>query len=265
MKNILIAIGLLFQFIFLACEDVIEIDLNTVKPKLVIEARLYDQFFPATVILTKTNDFFDTLAFNTVSDAEIYMQDNMGNSVQLIENDSTPGLYQADYFGVPGRLYTLTVKSEGETYTSNAEMKPSLTIDSVKAIYHTDAIPYFQEGYELRCYISDTPGVNEYCMLNIYKNFEKSYQIYLYEDSYTEGLSFEYRFYADNFMLGDTAIVEMLTVDRSVYDYLYTYAEIASDYFQDSGTPYNPTSNISNGALGFFGVFSLTGALIIIE
>ncbi len=102
-------------------------------------------------------------------------------------------------------------------------------------------------------------------MLNIYKNFQKSYEIYLYDDTYTEGLSFEYRFYADNFILGDTVIIEMLTCERSVYDYLYTYAEIAGDFFQDSGTPYNPTSNISNGALGFFGVFSMNGALLIIE
>ncbi len=254
-----------FSLLSWNCEDVIEIDLNTVEPKLVIEAKLYDQFFPATVILTKTNDFFDTLSLNTVSDAEIDISDNLGNSVKLIENDTIPGVYQANYFGQVGNTYTLTVKSEGNTYTSTAKMKPSLTIDSVKAVYHSDEIPYFQEGYELKCYISDTPGMNEYCMLNLYKNFDRSYQIYLYDDTYTEGLSFEYRFYADNFLKGDTAIIEMLTCERSVYDYLYTYAEIASDFFQDSGTPYNPTSNISGGALGFFGVFSLNGAILIIE
>jgi hypothetical protein len=256
---------IVFTVLIFSCEDVIELDLNTTEPKLVIEGRLYDQFFPATVILTRTTDFFDTLSIHTVSDAEVKITDPLGNSIQLIENDSTPGLYQADFFGETGRPYTLSVICDGQTYTSTAEMKPSLFIDSVKAVYHSDEIPYFQEGYELRCYISDTPGINEYCMLNVYKNFKKSYQIYLYEDTYTEGLSFEYRFYGDNFMPGDTCIIEMLTCDRSVYDYLYTYSEIASDYFQDSGTPYNPTSNISNGALGFFGVFSLNGSLLIVQ
>jgi len=177
---------------------------------------------------------------------------------------NTAGLYHADLFGEIGKIYTLSVKSEGETYISTTEMKPSLKIDSLKADYHGGEIPYFEEGYELNCYIGDSVNINEYCMLNIYKNFEKSFNIYLYEDTYTDGSSFEYTFFAETFQVGDTAMIEILTCDKGVYDYLYTYAEIASNYFQDSGTPYNPTSNISNNALGYFGVFSLNGAFMIV-
>ncbi len=254
----------LISLAFFACEDVIEIDLNSVEPRIVIEAKLFNQLYPATVLITKTSDFFDTVTYNTISDAEVFISDNSGNSIRLYETD-TSGIYQADLFGEIGKIYTLNVKSEGETYISTAEMKHSLKIDSFKTVYHGDEIPYFEEGYELNCYIGDSVNVNEYCMLNIYKNFEKSFNIYLYDDTYTDGSSFKYTFFIETFQAGDTAMIEMLTCDRGVYDYLYTYAEIASDYFQDSGTPYNPTSNISNGALGYFGVFSVSGAFMIIE
>ncbi len=247
-----------------ACEDIIEIDLNSVEPRIVIEAKLFDQLYPATVLITKTTDFFDTISFNTVSGAEVFISDESGNIVNISESD-TAGLYQVDFFGEIGKVYTLTVKSEGETYTSTAEMKPSLRIDSLKAVYHGNEIPYFEEGYELSCYIGDSVNVTEYCMLNIYKNFERSFNIYLYDDTYTDGLSFEYTFFAENFQVGDTAVIEIQTCDKGVYDYLYTYAEIASEFFHDSGTPYNPTSNISNDALGYFGVFSVNGAFMIIE
>ena len=185
-------------------------------------------------------------------------------NVRLLDLN-TAGLYQADLFGEIGKIYTLSVKSEDETYISTAEMKPPLKIDSLKADYHGGEIPYFEESYELNCYIGDSVNINEYCMLNIYKNFKKSFNIYLYEDTYTDGSSFEYTFFAETFQIGDTALIEIQSCDRGGYNYLYTYAEIASDYFQDSGTPYNPTSNISNNALGYFGVFSLNGAFMVIE
>ncbi len=141
MKKIFWISGIIYLFIFVSCEDVIEIDLNTVEPQIVIEARLYDQFYPATVIITKTNDFFDTLTVNTVSNAEVFISDNLGNKVRLLENDTTPGLYQADLFGEQGKSYALEVISEGQTYTSTAEMKPTLIIDSVKSVYHNAGIP----------------------------------------------------------------------------------------------------------------------------
>ena len=262
-KKIFILISLI-SFSFLACEDVIEIDLNSVEPRIVIEAKLFDQLYPATVLITKTGDFFDTISYNTISGAEVLITDDSGNVVNIPESD-TAGVYQTDFFGEIGKIYTLTVNSEGETYTSTAEMKPPIKIDSIKAVYHGDEIPYFEEGYELSCFLKDSVNISEYCMLNLYKNLEKSYNIYLYDDTYTDGSNFEYTFFAENFQIGDTLVLEVNTCDRGVYDYLYTYAEIASDFFQDSGTPYNPTSNISNDALGYFGVFSLNGAFMIIE
>lgn len=262
-KKISIFISLISLALF-ACEDVIEIDLNSVEPGIVIEAKLFDQLYPATVLITKTSDFFDTISYNTVSGAEVYISDESGNVVNINESD-TAGIYQADFFGEIGKIYTLLVKSEGKTYTSTAEMKPSLNIDSLEAVYHEGEFPYFVAGYELSCYIRDSVNIPEYCMLNIYKNFEKSYNVYLYEDTYTDGSSFEYTFFIETFQAGDTVVIEMLTCDKDVYEYLYTYAEIASDYSQDSGTPYNPTSNISNDALGYFGVFSVRGAFMIIE
>ncbi len=261
--------SVLFLFIiistaFISCEDVIDIKLNNTEPKIVIDAKIYDKFQPATVILTKTTDFFDTLTFNTVSGAEVIISDNDGNTVTLPETDSV-GIYQTNFFGEVGKTYTLTVNAEGKTYTANAEMKPPIIIDSLKAKYRTNPLPYQDLGYEISCWLKDSANYSEFAKLDIYKNQQKSYEIYLFEDTYTNGNQFVYKFYNETFQPGDTAVVIVSSCDRYVYEYLYTYAEITSDAFQDSGTPYNPTSNISGGALGYFGAFSLNGALLITE
>jgi len=259
---------ILFLFLitisFYSCEDVIEVQLNNTEPRIVIEAKLYDQFQSATVILTKTSDFFDTLTLNTVSGADIEISDNEGNTVTIPETDSA-GVYQKNFFGEIGKTYTLTVKTEGETYTATSEMKPALMIDSLSAIYRTNPLPYQDIGYEIICFIKDSVNLNQYAKLDIYKNQRKSFEIYLFEDTYTDGNNFEYKFFNETFQAGDTAFVLISSCDQTVYEYLYTYAEISSENFHDTGTPYNPTSNFSNNALGYFGAFSLNGDFLIVE
>ncbi|MCF6185436.1 MAG: DUF4249 domain-containing protein [Bacteroidales bacterium] len=259
-----ILLFLLSVFLMNSCEDVIDVKLNNIEPQIVIEATLYNQLQPATVIITKTTNFFDTLTLNTVSGAEVLISDNKGNNVTVEETDSA-GIYQANYFGKTGTTYTLTVKTEGKIYTAQAEMKPPIKIDSLTSKFRTNPLPFQQEGYEITCYINDSINYNEYAKLDIYKNQRRSHEIYLFEDTYTDGNQYEYKFYNETFQVGDTAVALVLSCDKDVYEYLYTYAEITSDTFRDSGTPYNPTSNISNGALGYFGVFSLTGSFLIVK
>ncbi len=261
-KNIFFTI--LISFFLFSCEDVIDVKLNNTEPRIVIEAKMYDQFQPATVIITKTTDFFDTLTINRVSNADITISDNQGNITTIPETDSA-GVYQAQYFGEIGKTYTLTVKSEGKTYTANAAMMPPLMIDSLTARYRSNPLPYQETGYEISCWLKDSANFNQYAKLDIYKNQNQSYEVYLFEDTYTDGNNFEYKFYNETFQSGDTAAVIVSSCDQQVYEYLYTLAEITNDAFHDTGTPYNPTSNISNGALGYFGVFSLSGSFLIIE
>ena len=263
-KTIKITLIILTGLILFSCEDVIDVKLNNVEPRIVIEAKLYDQFQPASVIISKTSDFFDTLTYNTVSGAEIYITDNEGNKVQIPETDSA-GLYQKQFFGQIGKTYTLTVKTEGKTYTATAEMKPALQIDSLYALYRTNPLPYQDEGYEVHCILKDSVNIAQYAKLDIYKNQKPSREIYLFENTYTGGNNFDYKFFNETYQTGDTAVVIVSSCDRNVYEYLYTFAEIASENFHDTGTPYNPTSNISGDALGYFGVFSLSGSFMIVE
>ncbi len=261
-KTIILLIS--FAGFLSSCEDVIEVDLNNTDPQIVIEAKLYDRFQPATVIITKTSDFFDTLTYRTVSGAEITIADNEGNIVNIPETDSV-GIYSADFFGKQNKTYTLTVKAEGKTYTASAKMKTPTEIDSMFFKYRDNPLPYQDEGYELTCILKDSANYPEYAKLDVYKNQKRSTEIYLFEDTYSDGNNFEYIFYNDTFQENDTASVLVSSCDKDVYKYLYTYAEITSDFFHDTGTPYNPTSNISGGALGYFGVFSVSGSFIILN
>lgn len=71
-KNIgLFVLGLLF---FSSCEDVIELELESVESQIVIEATLDASSQTAKVIISKTNDFYDNTNPEKISGAIITLQ-----------------------------------------------------------------------------------------------------------------------------------------------------------------------------------------------
>lgn len=253
---------MIFTF-HISCEDVIDIDLNDAEPRIVIEAKLYDKFIPATVILSYSTEFFGAPEFNTVSDAEVYIIDNLGDSV-LIPESEKKGFYTKDFFGDTGKIYTLRVKVDDKIYTAQSEMIPPMKFDSVVAVFEEPIFHFDTAGYIVNCYITNKAQQEDFARISVLGNSLQSKELYLINDFYTDGNQIEFRLYREKYNAGDTVITQLYTMDENVYRYLYTFAEIAGETFHDTSTPYNPETNINNGALGYFGAFSTDFNLLII-
>jgi hypothetical protein len=262
-------ISKILLFIFLissvfACYDVIEVDLDDANPRPVIDAQLFNEYRPAMVVLSKSTAFFGTPEFEFISDAEIELTDDLGNSVTFMETDSS-GVYMANYNGSPGRAYSLKVTTDEGEYKAQSTMQESLRIDSLSVISLNQEFGIPGEDLGLYCHFTNPPGQPDYLQFRLYKNFEPMPALYLMDDFYIDGRSFDFFFYSDFTEANDTLIVEMLTMDANVYDYLYTLSEVAGSSGTGAGTPYNPNTNLSNGALGYFGAFGIDIAMIIAE
>mgnify|MGYP006196852493 CR=1 FL=1 len=110
MKNIKISfVYLLILVGITSCEEVIELDLATTEPKVVIEGIITDQPGPYTVTIKKTADFYDRNNFPAGTGATIIITDDVGNVDFLKEVED--GVYQTHVWeGVAGRTYNLTVE-----------------------------------------------------------------------------------------------------------------------------------------------------------
>jgi len=60
------------------------------------------------------------------------------------------------------------------------------------------------------------------------------------------------------FYPGDSLKFELLSTDKKYFDYFF---EIALQYNNgiNTTTPYTPKGNFNNGALGYFGIYSVSG------
>lgn len=266
-KNGLLMIAFLLV-IFSACEDVITIDLNDVDPRIVIDGTITDQRGPYLVKISKTGDYFEPSTFSTVSDVFVMIADDAGNSEILHETED--GIYQSDSIqGLPGRTYTLSVSIEENDYTATSIMPQAIQIDSLSCEYQSGGFGPMKEGYMLHCHFTDRAGIDDYCRFKIFKNGELVKGYFLYDDKYTDGNPIDFSNFEEGFDLNDTLRVELLTIDETTHNYYSTLENVIASGGEGSplmgGTPANPNTNLSNGALGYFGAFTIRDATVIIQ
>jgi len=260
---------ILMILIFYSCEKVIDVDLNSASPKVVIEGIINNKPGPYKVSLTKTTDYFNPQDFPLISGAEVIISDNLGNTEILSEKSA--GNYEASAIeGIPGRTYTLQVTIEGEAFSSTSEMPNTTLIDSITSTEMPFMNPHSENTnpqYRITCYFKDSVGVNEFFRIIAYKNKEKIPSFYLLDDKITDGNQLGYGGIFGNIYLGDTVDIELVKIDQKVYEFYNTLANIivSGDGGRDVGTPANPNTNISNGALGYFGALAIDKKTLIIE
>ncbi len=232
-----------------ACKRVVDIDLKNAIPKIVIEGNITDESGPYTVTISKTINYANDNIFPPVVGAVVTVKDNTANTTNVL-TETSPGTYKtATIQGVQGHNYTLTVVAEGEQYTVTSTMPAKILLDSVTFLKITafgnttiNAVPNFQ----------DPVGTPNYFKFQQTINDRKLKQFFAFDDRLSDGRYIARQLFNDSayFNAGDTLLLEMQCVDKNVFSYFNQLEQIISD--GQSSTPANPTSNISNNALGYF-------------
>ena len=247
-----------------SCEDVIDINLKNTEPKLVIESTITDQAGPYIVKLTKTEDYFDPGIYPIVSGADVIISDDLGNIDTLQETEN--GIYQTGIIqGLTGTTYSLSVWTEGKQYSAISTMPEKVNIDSLSSEF-IEATPRFDDGYIIKCNFTDPPGINNYYRFKLYQKGELvNNDIYLRDDLVFDGNIVKIPIMTEVFQINDTVTVELLSLNKTTYDYFKTLADITEDGMGRGTAPANPVTNLSNGAMGYFGAFTISSMTIIIQ
>ena len=251
--------------LFYSCQDVIDIELDSIEPKLVIDGAVTDHNDTLTIQLSKTVDYFEPGIYPTVSGAIITVSDNLGNTSQLYET------YQGNYVeklkGIEGNEYSLKVEVEGEEYTAVVEMPHKVEIDSI-SYEPTPAYMEFSGGYLINCHLYDPEGIENYYRLKVAELSslaEPDKVLYVYDDAFVDGNEITMQWTEEQFFPQDTVVVELQTLAESTYDYYRTLSTLYEGGMIGNANPANPITNISNNALGYFGAYTISRDTIIIQ
>ncbi len=259
----LLAIPLLFLFLS-GCEKVIDVDLNDSEPAIVIEGNLSHKQGLLEVKVSRTSSYFNNEPVKKVENAVVYLENDQGFNLKAAKME--PGVYKL--INLPlnvNSLYRLTVVVEEEEFTALSFLPPLIEIDSLGYEYQREQT-FFDSGYRILLYFTDPPEVENYYRVKVYRNgerFDDTDDIIVFDDSSLDGKNVQVTLRGQLFEEGDTARVELLSIDKNAWEYFSTLSEVAN-LNPGSPSPANPSSNLSSGALGYFSAWSVSTSDIVI-
>jgi hypothetical protein len=246
--------------LFTSCTKVIDIDLNSSDPQIVVEAKISDDATEkAEVRLNQSINFDQSNSFPVVKNAFVTITDKTDNVIDTLKETSA-GLYQSvKRVGITGHNYLLTIKTPTKTLTATATIPRKVTLTDIEVRAQTllgntnyQSIPKF----------IDPKGLGDNYRFIMSVNGKAKNNIFVISDELSDGAPNGRGLFVgaspgdskDSFIkIGDTITIEMQCIDKGVYDYFNTLAGGGAGGPGGGTTPANPISNIKgDGVLGYF-------------
>lgn len=246
-----------------ACEDPIEIALDEGQVLLVVDGWVTDQPGPHQVILSKTSPYFNNMPAPRVKGAEVSITDSDGNLEILTENQPGQYMTSASFRGKAGSQYFLHIRSEGQEYKAQTEIRRKPVIDSLNQVFREKSL-ITEEGYYLLYNGPEKAGPGDFYHFKLFKNdslLNKPENLLVMQDKLIDGSYFK-DFELNNvpFQLEDHIRVETWSITEDAYFY---YMEMLRQ-LRNGGFFADPIANIRTNiesvrpenkgkAIGYFG------------
>ena len=254
-KILILAVGIFV----LGCEDVIDLDLETAAPKLVIEASIdWLKNTPGnsqTIKLSTTTGYYST-EFPIVSGAVIVVSDSVGSQFNFVETSG--GVYTCnDFLPVIGESYTLTVNLNGEIYTATETLTAVPQIEA--NIQQDDSGGFAGDEIEVRFFYQDDGTQDNYYMSSVETDYLAFPDFSVSRDQLFQGnLMFDI-YSSEDLKAGDMINLRLYGISKRYYEYFDKLLGIAGG----NGGPFETVpvtvrgniinqTNVDNYALGYF-------------
>lgn len=218
-----------------ACEDVIEVDVPTEAPRLLVEGLIrvdeQEAFVPVRIALKETNSFFEELpvtqAENVIISTERF--DAEGNLIEILtsslaEEAPGTGIYIPDpnatfdqriptVFLDKNVRFTLQLRHKGRQYLAQTNYVPVVPIDF---LLQGNATLFEGDETEVIVAFTDPPVVRNYYLFDF---GPAAFQ--LTEDTFYQGQFFQFSyFYEDPVEVGTELEISIMGADQTFYNYM---------------------------------------------
>lgn len=262
MKKIIQYTAILLSFLVVSCEEVVDINLNTAPPKLVVEASI--NWLKGTagnmqkITLTTTTGYFSNV-IPTVSGATIFITNSSNSRFNFIESPKT-GVYICNSF-IPeiDAVYTLTVMYNQATYTATEKLK---SVAPITEIVQNNEGGFTGKNIEIKTFYTDPANETNYYLYQYNYSSQTTKNYYTDEDTFFQGNKFFSISQSDKLKIGDEVTVSHYGISKGYYNYINVLVSIAGG---SGGGPFQSppatvrgniinTTNSDNYPLGYFAI-----------
>ncbi|MFB9052006.1 DUF4249 domain-containing protein [Formosa undariae] len=269
MKNITYICLLSLITMVVSCTDVVDVEVPTAEPRLVIEASLDwekgTSGMNQTIKLSTTTPYFETDLPNAVTGAAVSVTRASDNTVFVFE-DQQNGTYTTNAFGaILNDVYTLNVVYEDETFTATETLLSTTPITNVT---QTKDDGFDPDALEVNVYFDDPVDETNFYILKYQDTSDFFPDLVTVSDEFLNGneihLIYEKRGdeEEDEFQPGDVVDINIYNVTKEYYNYI----GILNNQSGSSGNPFTPAPvellgnciNITNKENYPYGYFRVT-------
>ena len=282
----IILTNIVAAIIFSSCTAPIDIKTRNSEPVIVIYGQITDEYKYQYIRITSSSPYFDEKMSPMISGAVVRVASTDGELFRFYEEKNGYYVSENPFAARSGMTYNLTVEvdfdkdGEIEKYEASTTILPVTPVDSV------DIKPVTIMGYRhfsMNFYMQDPSEIENFYLCVFYINdslTNNKLSQYLYSDDlmyngeYVDGASITYFEDATdeknltapradeegNYMVspGDKIRLQMLNIEKGYYNFI---TECISEKYGENpffgGPPSNISTNLSNGAVGYFTGFCL--------
>lgn len=236
----------LLLFIFTNCEKVVDIEVPSTTPKLIIDA-VFEIYFDENPVrantivkLSKSADYFDE-TIPAVTNAAVFITNLSDNSIINFSDANADGNYTPISTFIPAEnvVYELTIVYENNTYKGTASRVKSTPLTSV---VQGDKTLFSGKETEVKVTFTDDEIKENYYL------FDFSNKLFLtIEDRFFNGseYNFSYFYGEDDVKLPTTVNIKMSGITKEFFTY---YRVLINQSGQNAGGPFEtvPSSLLGN-------------------
>lgn len=260
LKTTLLIISIVLSSIgLISCEDVVDVDLNTAAPKLVIDASIKWQKGTLgdeqTIKLSTTTGYFEN-TIPTVSGAIVFITDSNLIQYDFNEDIGTGNYICTNFNPVLNETYVLTVIHDGQTYLATENLIPSPTIDSVE---QNDEGGFTGDEIEVKFFFQDDGLVDNFYLIQFNPSFLNLPEYDVVDDEFFQGNQMFGLYFNEDLEVADDLTFTLHGISERYYNYMNVLLGVSGN----SGGPFQAPpatvrgnivnqTNFDNYALGFF-------------
>lgn len=254
---ILMLLAVLF---FSGCEKVVDVDLETAEPRLVVDASInWQKDTPGnvqTIKLSTTANYFGTET-PKVSGATVFITNSSNTVFNFVEGAEAGSYVCNDFVPQINETYVLTIEHAGQTYTSTEKL---LAVPAITRVEQNNEGGFTGEDIEVKFFFNDIQGETNFYFLEIRDPYKVIPEYGVLEDRFFQNNEMFSLYISEDLKPADVLKLTIYGVSQDYYNYVDILLEQTGT--TSAGPFATPTSTIrgnivnqtdfGNYALGFF-------------
>lgn len=273
MKKVLLLLVFFISLFFTGCEEVVDVNLDSAPPKLVIEAAINWEKgttgVQQTIKLTMSTGYFEN-QIPVVSGATIFVTNSQDQKFNFTEVPKTGRYVCTNFKPVINEEYSLTVISNGNTYTAKETMK---SVAPITRTEQNNEGGFTGKDIEVKAFYNDPAGESNYYLYKYVYSDKVASTFYVDEDKFFQGNEFFSISDDDELEVGDEIEITHIGISQQYYNYMNILVSIAGN---NVGGPFQSppatvrgnitnTTDKANYPLGYFSLSETDTKKYIIE